>query len=110
MDQDGMRDPRPKVEFGEPTVKRIGSKLYLIASDVFDLSNGDKCLSNDDLKSFPDRYVYSGLEFRFKTEEAEAFQIFFSIVAKMNSMQDPDFYSFALGKTMQLNTFSSLKY
>ena len=73
----------------------------LVASEIYDIkdSSNIKILSEDELKLLPMKLHYCGPPTQFKIEEKEAFRCLFSIISKMNSLQDLKFASFPLGKT-----------
>ena len=92
------RDNRPRREYSRVTIEKFEGKHYLIASNVFDLSEGGRCLTEDEIQKLPVNPCYTGPELTYKTNEKEAFAILMKILANANRMQDPDFYSFSLGK------------
>ena len=97
-EEPGGRDTRPIREYSSPTIEKIDGRHFLFASDVFDLSRGGKKLSEEELINIPVRALYNGPEIEYKTDEKEAFEILLKILSNGNKMQDPEFYSFALGK------------
>ena len=97
------------LELSSPEVEKIGDAYYWIAgSGEVHLLNHERNaenkfyarkLSPDEIADLPVEIVYVGNEnFIFLDDEERAFTILVSIIEKMNSMQDPKFVSFPLGK------------
>ena len=97
MDEESVDiDDRPKREYARVTIDSFDNKYYMIASQVFDLTEG-KVLSTDDLKELPVKINFTGQNFDFKTDQAEAFKLLVRIFYNANKMQDPEFVSFPIG-------------
>ena len=91
------RDVRPFKEYSKPTIEKIGTRYYFIATDVYDLTRWGHKLDEQELTELPIRHCYNGKEVAYKTDKKEAFTILMRIVKNGNKMQDPNFYSFVLG-------------
>ena len=97
------------LELSSPSVEKIGDAYYWIAGSAeVHLLNHERNeenkfyarkLSPDEIAQLPVEIVYVGQEnLIFLDDEEKAFTILVSIIEKMNSMQDPKFVSFPLGK------------
>ena len=94
----GNRDNRPRREYREPTIDKIGQKWYFVANDVFDLAEGGHKLDDDELKALPIRLCYFGENIQFKTDRKEAFWILMKLFTNANRLQpDAEFNSFPVG-------------
>ena len=89
-------DERPRKEYAGVTIERFDDKYYLIASDIFDLTEGH-ILTDDDLKQLPVKINFTGQPFNFKTDQEKAFELLLRIFSNANKMQDPKFVSFPVG-------------
>ena len=98
------------LELSSPSVEKIGDAYYWIAGseEVHHLNHEKneenkfyaRKLSPDEIADLPVEIVYVGEEnlITFLDDEEKAFTNLVSIIEKMNSMQDPKFVSFPLGK------------
>ena len=93
----GERDNRRSFDYNKPTLEKFADKFYLIATDVFDLTDCTK-LTDEDLRLLPIKINYTGLEIEYKTDTKEAYKLLLNIIGNFNKMQDPEFYSFPLGE------------
>ena len=56
--------------------------------------------SNDEIGKLPVEVIYIGPKApTYKTDEKDAIKLLLEIIKNMNLMQDPEFYSFPLGKS-----------
>ena len=99
LDNEGPedRDERPFKEYSKPTIEKIGTRYYLIASEVYDLTRWGHKLDEQEMTDLPIRHCYIGKEVYFKSNKKEAFTILMRIISNGNKLQDPEFYSFLLG-------------
>ena len=91
------RDERPYKEYAKPTIEKLGTRYYLIASEVYDLTRWGQKLDDQELKDLPIRHSYIGKEVYYKYEKKEAFAILMRIISNANKLQDPEYLSFILG-------------
>ena len=90
-------DDRPRKYYSKVTIEKVDSTYYMIASEVFDLSEG-RVLSNDDLKLLPFHITYRGPEVQYRANQEEAFTLLMRIFINANKMQNPEFVSFPVGE------------
>ena len=60
------RDERPYKEYTKPTIEKLGTRYYLIASEVYDLTRWGQKLDDQELKDLPIRHSYIGKEVYYK--------------------------------------------
>ena len=97
------RDSTIQKDYTKLTVEKFDGRYYLIASEIYDLSGGGKCLSDGEKKSLPFNLTYSGPEVKFKTDEKTAYEILLRIISNANKLQDAQYYSFILGSLCFFN-------
>ena len=88
---------RPHKEYDVPTIEKFNGNYYLIASDIYDLSNNGKIIDDEVLSQFPVIPCYVGDRLDFQDDEYEAYRLLMEIIGNFNKLQDPKFYSFPLG-------------
>ena len=91
-------DRRLHKEYEVPTVEMFDGKYYLIANDIFDLSNNGQAIGTDIISQFPVILCYLGDQLHFEDNECEAFKLLIKIIYNFNRLQDSKFHSFPLGK------------
>ena len=111
---------KPIFEVKKPSVHKIMDKFYFIAgqAQVFLLSHkraeGEafaQKLSPDEINDLQMEPIYVGpVTPEYKTDEKEALELLLKIIAKMNLMQDPEFYSFPLGNYTRLHGRCQIKF
>ena len=97
------RDDRPLKEYTKPTIEKIGTRHYFVATDIYDLTRWGHKLDEQELAELPIRHCYNGKEVAYQNDRREAFTILMRIVNNANKMQDPEFYSFILGMFLTHN-------
>ena len=91
-------------EFEKPEMVRVDSKIYFVASKVYLLSERDlvicgaRELSGQEVSDLPVKFLYTGPPTNFSCDEEGFFQRFFDLITDFNSLQNPENYSFPLGK------------
>ena len=110
-ENDQNLDPRKKIlEFDKPKIKKVDDKFYWVAgpSEIhllnFYKSEAEnffsKKLSDEEIKELPFDIIYTGpTTTSYSNDEEEAFKIILKIIDEMNAMQEPEWYSFPLGKS-----------
>ena len=103
--------PRKKIlEFDKPKIKKHDDKYYWVAgpSEIHLLTYYrseaenyfSKKLSDEEIQELPFDVIYTGQTTKsYSNDEEEAFKIILSIIDEMNAMQEPEWYSFSLGKS-----------
>jgi hypothetical protein len=108
------------MEFHSPRVDKIGEKYYWVAgqSEVHHLNHHKSeeanyysmKLSKEEIEELPVVIIYTGFDhYSYSNDEEKAFAILLEIIALMNSMQDPLWHSFPLGKNRSRITFGGVK-
>ena len=97
MTEDGPVDKRSVRTYTRPQLDKIGDCYYYIASDIFDVTEQAKKMSEEEVKEMPVKVIYSGPVIDFLTDEKECFTLLMEIIKKFNLMQSDEFYSFPLG-------------
>ena len=108
------------MEFHSPRVEKIGEKYYWVAgqSEVHHLNHlkseeanyYSMKLSKEEIEELPVVIIYTGFDQNsYSNDEEKAFAILLEIIALMNSMQDPLWHSFLLGKNRDRITFLGSK-
>ena len=83
----------------------------MIAVDVFLISGDARKLDRQEVDELPVVISWKGPKYCFETDKKECFELLVKIISDMNSMQNPKFVSFPLGKHFisQKNVFLILK-
>ena len=108
------------MEFHSPRVEKIGEKYYWVVgqSEVHHLNHlkseeanyYSMKLSKEEIEELPVVIIYTGFDHNsYSNDEEKAFAILLEIIALMNSMQDPLWHSFPLGKNRSRITFLGSK-
>ena len=104
-----MASRKQVFEFSKPTIEELDGKFYFFAGPAeIHLLNHKKNeamdfysikLTQEEIDDLPVEPLYVGTECSevFLNDEKKALQLLLKIVANMNLMQDPKFYSFPLG-------------
>ena len=86
-------------KFSTPTVAKFGDQYYLVASDIFNLSDGGVKLTEEDINALPAIICYLGQDFKYSDNEREAYSLLMKIISNINKMQDStEYQSFPLGE------------
>ena len=95
-------------EVSKPEIIKLGEKYFFIAgnNNIFHLNHvkaeDDKFarkLTKEEIDDLHVEIIWTGSEqIMYEDDEKTAFTILCSIIEKMNHMQDPQFYSFPLGR------------
>ena len=65
---------------------------------MFDVTKEATKLSEEDIEELPVRIMYSGPVREYSTDEKRCYEVLMDILDKFNLMQNPEFYSFPLGR------------
>ena len=92
--------------FYKPTLEQFGEdderKYYLIACDVFCLTGELEVLTPDQIADLPVIISWKGPTMTFSSDERECYKLLTDIIYDMNLMQDPQFVSFPVGKSLNI--------
>ena len=97
------RNSKKTKQYTKPTIEEIDGQFFLIADEIYLLSEHPTKLCPDQVNELPFNIAWNGPRLSFKVDPKECYRLLFELISDMNAMQkNKKYLGFCIGTNFSL--------